>query len=174
MLIRKGVIFLVAGMALGVLLGVFILIPGARSNPDPVVGVQVENFVLQDLQGRSIQLSQYRGKVVVLNFWATWCIPCKDEMPLLQKYADTLKSKVIVLGVNSQEAIVDVKAFVDANAISFPIALDGNGEILRKFLVHNYPTTFFIDPNGILRDQHIGTLSDELMNGYLRNAGVNP
>jgi thiol-disulfide isomerase/thioredoxin len=174
MLTRKGLIFLVTGMALGILFGVLILMPGARSDPNPVVGVQVEDFILPDLQERTIQLSQYRGKVVVLNFWATWCTPCKDEMPLLQKYADALKSKIVVIGINSQEAVVDVKAFVDANALSFPIALDGNGEILRKFLVHNYPTTFFIDPNGILRDQHIGTLSDELMNGYLRNAGVNP
>jgi thiol-disulfide isomerase/thioredoxin len=174
MLTRKGLIFLVTGMALGVLLGVLTLMPGARSNPDPVIGVQVENFVLQDLEDRPVRLNQYRGKVVVLNFWATWCVPCKDEMPLLQKYSNALKSKVVVIGINSQESISEIKAFVDANAISFPIILDSSGEILRKFLVHNYPTTFFIDPNGILRDQHIGTLSDDLMNEYLRNAGVNP
>ncbi len=159
---------------IGTLLGAMILMTGTASRQGPVIGNQVDDFSLPGLQNQTIQLSQFRGKAVILNFWATWCVPCKDEMPLLQKYYDLSRSSVVVIGINSQEQAPDVKAYIDANQISFPIALDLSGEITRKFLINGYPTSFFIDAKGILRDEHIGALRDDLLRGYLQAVGVTP
>lgn len=173
-LTRKLLIFLLVGLVFGVGLGAAILVSGSSSKPGPEIGAQVDDFSLPGIQAPSIKLSDFRGKVVVLNFWATWCIPCKDEMPLLQKYADALGSSVVVIGINSQEQAPDVKAYIEANHIRFPIALDLSGEITRRFQINGYPTTFFVNQKGILRSEHIGALREDLLLGYLQGVGVKP
>jgi len=171
---KKVLLLILAGLMIGTLLGSMILITGTASRPGPVIGTQVDDFSLPGLQNQTIQLSQYRGKAVILNFWATWCVPCKDEMLLLQKYSDQMHSLLVVIGINSSEQAPDVAAFVAANQIKFPIALDLSGEITRKFMINGYPTSFFVDAKGILRDEHIGALRDDLIRGYLQAVGVAP
>jgi cytochrome c biogenesis protein CcmG, thiol:disulfide interchange protein DsbE len=173
-LTRKLFVFILVGLIFGVSLGAAILVSGSTSRPGPEIGTQVDDFSLPGIQAQPIKLSDFRGKAVVLNFWATWCIPCKDEMPLLQKYADSLGSSVVVIGINSQEQAPDVKAYIEANAIRFPIALDLSGEITRRFQINGYPTTFFVDQKGILRGEHIGALREDLLLGYLQGLGVKP
>ncbi len=173
-MIKKALIFVLVGLAIGVALGATVLATGSAAQAGPVIGVEIDDFTLTGIQAQSIRLSGFRGKAVLLNFWATWCIPCKDEMPLLQKYADRPGTNLVVIGINSQEQAPDVKAYLAANNIHFPIALDLNGEITRRFQVDGFPTTFFIDANGILRGVHVGALQEDLLIGYLQGDGVKP
>ena len=171
-MIKKSLIFILTGLLLGAILGGLVLFSSAAPKQGPVIGSEVGDFALPGIEGQSISLSQYRGKAILLNFWATWCVPCKDEMPLLQEVFDSHSDQLVVIGVNSQESEIDVQRFISENGISFPIALDESGEIARKFLVNGYPTTFLIDQKGVLRNLHIGELRVDILKGYLAELGV--
>ncbi|MRS05652.1 TlpA family protein disulfide reductase [bacterium] len=158
----------------GVLLGALILVTNTPIQKTMTIGTMVDEITFQSLNQVSMKLSQFRGKVVVLNFWATWCVPCRNEMQLLQDYSNQLDGKIIVIGINSQESEEDVSTFLRIRKITFPIALDSSGEVIRKFAIQGYPTTYFLDANGVIRAQHIGELRDDLMRGYLTAAGVQP
>lgn len=162
------------GLIVGALLGALILVTNTPFQKSMTIGTAVGEVTFQGLNQTSMKLSQFHGKVVVLNFWATWCVPCQNEMRLLQNYSDQFNGKMIVIGVNSQESESDVTTFLRIRKITFPIALDGNGEIIRKFAIQGYPTTYFLDENGVIRGQHIGELRDDLMKGYLESAGMQP
>ncbi len=173
-MLKRALVFVLVGLVIGVSLGATILVSGSSAQSGPIIGARVDDFTLAGLQTPSIRLSDFQGKAVLLNFWATWCIPCKEEMPLLQKYADQHGANLVVLGIDSEEQAPDVKTFLEANNIHFPIALDFSGEITRRFQVNGLPTSFFIDPNGILRGEHIGALQENLLAVYLRGVGVKP
>jgi thiol-disulfide isomerase/thioredoxin len=173
-LTHKGLYFLAAGLLVGVSLGALILSAGSSVRRAPSVGEAVEEITFQGLQQQQMRLSQFRGKVVVLNFWATWCVPCKDEMPLLQGKYESQRDKIVIIGINSQESEADVKTYLENNQITFPIALDDSGELARKFMIQGYPTTYFLDESGIIRAEHIGALNEKLLTGYLQTAGVKP
>ncbi len=162
----------VSGLLFGALLGGLILLSSAAPKQGPVIGSKVDDFSLPGIETQTVSLSQYRGKIIVLNFWATWCVPCKDEMPLLEKVYQSSGDKLVVIGVNSQESKSDVQKFIDQYQITFPIALDASGELTRKFLVNGYPTTFLIDSNGVMRNLHIGELREDLLKGYISEMGV--
>ncbi len=90
------------------------------------------------------QLADYEGKALVINFWGTFCPPCVNEMPALQKQYDQWKDdNVVVLGINLSESRVTVQSFIDRYAITFPIIIDNDNEIRNKYNVMSYPTTFF-------------------------------
>jgi peroxiredoxin len=171
---RKILVSLPMGLLLGVFLGMAIVSAGTATQRAPDVGQAVGELSLPGLEQRQMTLSQFRGKVVVLNFWATWCVPCKDEMPLLQNHFVSLGDDIVVIGVNSQESVADVKKYVQANQITFPIVLDASGELARRFAIQGYPTTYFIDANGVIRAEHIGALNETLLSAYLLNAGKKP
>lgn len=120
-------------------------------------GSQAPDFVLPTLEGDKLQLSSLRGKGVVLNFWGTWCQPCKDEMPDLEKAYQALKDQgIVVLGVNIGETEVAVKSFKDRYHLTFPIAMDQSKEITQLYAIGPIPTTYFIDKNGIVKKIVIG------------------
>jgi cytochrome c biogenesis protein CcmG/thiol:disulfide interchange protein DsbE len=173
-LIRKIAALLAVGLALGAFLGAIVLFSTTSSNKGPRIGQALENFKLAQLQGASLQLADLKGKPVIVNFWATWCIPCQDEMPLLENYSRKLSNSLIVIGVNSQEQPDVVQDFVTKYRITFPIALDSNGNLTRSYLINGFPTTFFVDKNGILRNMHIGVLREDIITGYLQSIEVNP
>lgn len=121
------------------------------------VGREAPDFVLPTLDGQTIQLSQYRGKGVVLNFWGTWCKPCKDEMPDLEKSHQFFKDKgVVVLGVDIAESEVTVKPFIQKYNITFPILMDKKREITQLYEIGPIPTTYFIDQAGMVQKIIIG------------------
>ncbi len=153
-------------------MGGLVLFSSAAPKHGPTIGSEIDDFDLPGIDGQTISLSQYRGKIILLNFWATWCEPCKNEMPLLQGIYDSHSDQLVVIGVNSQENESDVQRFTLQNNISFPIALDASGELVRKFLVNGYPTTFMIDSQGVLRNLHIGELKPNILQGYLAELGV--
>lgn len=124
------------------------------------IGYKAPNFNLLGLDGQQYKLSDLKGKSVVVNFWGTFCPPCVEEMPALQRQHDQWNPKnVEVLGINLNESKVTVSSFVKQNEITFPILLD-NDETRKAYKVRSYPTTFFIDSNGIIRDIFVGGMKE--------------
>jgi peroxiredoxin len=127
------------------------------------------DFVLKTLDGGEFQLSKYRGKGVVLNFWGSWCDPCKEEMPALEKTYQLFKDKgVVLVGVNIGETDVSIHSFKDRYHLNFPIAMDAKKEITQLYEIGPIPTTYFIDKNGTVKKVVIGgpmseqTISDNM------------
>jgi thiol-disulfide isomerase/thioredoxin len=147
--------------------------PAARSVP-PAVGLQAPAFELTSLEGERYTLQSVSGKVVIINFWATWCPPCVEEMPLLQKYADLYPDRLIILGVNQLESRAEVQQFADDYNLSFPLLLDQNGAAGRIYYANNLPMTYFIEPGGNIKGVHLGKLDEKMLLGYLKNVGIQP
>jgi peroxiredoxin len=107
------------------------------------------DFNLHDIGGATVQLSDFKGKVVFLNFWTTWCPPCRIEMPSMQKLYDQLKHRdFAMVAVDLQEPVSQVEAFVKKFKLSFPMLLDSKGEVGRQFGIRALPTTFILDKEG--------------------------
>jgi thiol-disulfide isomerase/thioredoxin len=176
----KGPLLLLGGLLVGVLLGILVLIsnPSAEKGTSrklpPTVGSPVSDFTLPVLGGGSLKLSTLKGRPVVINFWATWCQPCKQEMPLLQQYVRKYPDRFALIGVDFQEEAGVVQPFVESLGLTFPILLDKTGIAADLYFVRNFPTTFFVDAGGVLRAQHVGQLSDDDLAGYLKTIGVEP
>lgn len=167
------------GLLVGIFLGILVFLSGPgqttniQRNLPPTIGSPVVDFELPGLNGGVQRLSDLKNKPVVLNFWATWCGPCKEEMPLLNNLAQEQSDNLIVLGINYAEQEEVVRGFISANGITFPILLDQSGQVANLYFVRNYPMTFFVDAGGVLRAQHIGLLSEELLARYLKLIGIN-
>ncbi|NLP52023.1 TlpA disulfide reductase family protein [Bacillus sp. RO1] len=131
-------------------------------------GDSATDFELQALDSTQTSLSSYKGKPIILNFWASWCEPCENEMPELEKFHTEYSEEVVVMGVNitSQEiSEQSVRNFVNDLDISFPILLDTEG-VFRHYQVLNLPTTYFIDSNGKIVDSYPGELTFEILEKY--------
>ncbi|MBY0084458.1 thiol-disulfide oxidoreductase ResA [Brevibacillus sp. M2.1A] len=152
---------------LGVLLValVFALYSSFVKDPGAVkVGSDAPNFSLEQLNGPELALESLKGKGVILNFWGTWCEPCKEEMPALQKQYTKFKDKgLVVIGVNIGESPVAVEPFVKQFEIDFPILLDRQSEITKLYRIGPIPTTFFIDPDGEVQEVFIGQLDEAMI-----------
>jgi thiol-disulfide isomerase/thioredoxin len=109
-----------------------------------------------DLQGQHWTRAKLKGRVVVLNFWGTWCGPCKEEMPSLQALQSADGMAPVVIGINVKEAASTVKRFANAQGLTFPLVLDPQGEITRGWGVRVYPTTVLIDADGQARWRVVG------------------
>lgn len=139
----------------------------------PIVGYGAPDFTLTNLDGKSVHLRDYRGRAVVVNFWATWCEPCREEMPILQSaYRVNQSNGLEILAVNFDEPESEVQEFRDQMFLGFPILLDPGGVIQRLYRVSGYPTTFFVDPGGVIRAHHLGNLTEGEMDEYLRSVGI--
>lgn len=145
----------------------------ATPAPAPVVGAPAPNFTLTNLQGEAVSLSDYRGSVVLLNFWATWCGPCEAEMPTLEQRYQTLQNNgFVVLGVNADEGQPEVQAFVNRLNLSFPIVLDPGNTVNTLYRVRGYPTTILIAPDGTVARVHVGYLTERQLDTYLSALGL--
>jgi len=181
-------------LAGGVLIGagvgylVFFGLPTAPANsqPQPTAGApqisiagletgsQAPEFELQAADGTMVRLDDYLGEVVLLNFWATWCAPCRTEMPLLQSTFDSLSNQgFVVLGIDFAEPADLVASFGDEFGLSFPLLLDPGGKIQQQYKVRGYPTTVVLDREGRIQSYHIGILTHSQLDGYLEIAGLN-
>ncbi|KZR58726.1 peroxiredoxin family protein [Pseudobacillus badius] len=127
------------------------------------------DFQLKDLSGEMISLHDYKGKKVLLNFWASWCPPCKEEMPYIQKYyeEDANASNVEVVTVNmtkyEQGDIEKVREFIEQYKLSFPVLLDTHGEVMDLYNVRVFPTTYIINESGKITDVASFPLDDEII-----------
>lgn len=139
----------------------------------PVVGGLAPEFEAVGIAGDEFSLRQTRGRIVLLNFWATWCEPCRAEMPLLEARSRALESAgLTVIGVNFDEPADLVRAFQAELGLTFPIVLDPGGRIQALYQVFGYPTTFFIDGSGVIRVVHIGGMDAAQLDDYLREMGL--
>jgi peroxiredoxin len=118
----------------------------------PRQGFTAPDLTLQTLDGETVTLSELRGQAVLINFWASWCPPCRNEMPAIQQvYEEYRDEGFTVLAVNSQEQEARVTAFAEPLGLTFPILIDRDGSVFDDYQVAALPTTFFVDRAGVIR-----------------------
>jgi cytochrome c biogenesis protein CcmG/thiol:disulfide interchange protein DsbE len=152
--------------------------PDTKTGPElkhslPQPGDSAPDFVLADMEGRSLKLSDLRGKKVLINFWATWCQPCHDEMPeLVQKYEE-YKDKIAFYGINLTNMeggnLSEMRNFLQQYHVSYPVLLDKEGRVANQYKIIGIPTTLTIDANGIIVDRFTGSLTETNMEGMIQN-----
>lgn len=129
----------------------------------PLPGYPAPAFTLQDLAGKMVRLDQFKGRVVVLNFWATWCPSCRQELPGLEVFWREVQTKglpVQILAVNIKEDPGTVRDFLEKNGYTFPVLLDTQGEVADTYLVQYIPTTFFIGQDGKIKQKLVGVVPE--------------
>lgn len=135
----------------------------------PRVGNLAPDFELRDLDGETVSLRGLRGSPVMLNFWATWCPPCRAEMPYLQEiYEQWTSQGLVLLAINLRESSSQVKGFLQSYGLSFPVLLDSTGSVGNKYNISGIPATFFIDKDGIIQGIRVGAFPNkEAIEEYL-------
>lgn len=136
--------------------------------PEIAVGKEAPNFTLRNLDGEEVSLKDYRGKIVLINFWATWCKYCDKEMPDLQKLNDE-NEDLVVLAVDVRESKSTVEEYIKKGGYTFPVLLDEKGNVSTTYLVSAFPTSYFIDKEGILLGGVPGMMTYPQMNQILEN-----
>lgn len=142
---------------------------GSAAVGGPVrVGMEMADFALPDLEGNMVRLQDFRGQPVLINVWATWCPPCRYEMPDLHAYylahqADGL----VVLAINAGETREQAAAFVDSLGLTFPVLLDENEALMDALFIRDYPTSILVGRDGRVKVVHIGLFSAEQMDRKL-------
>ena len=127
--------------------------------PAPQQGFLAPDFELKTLEGETVKLADLRGQAVLVNLWATWCPPCRAEMPAIEKvYNDYKEEGFVVLAVNMtyQDTFTNIAPFVDEYGLTFPILLDETSEVGTAYQLRSLPSSFFIDREGIIREVVIG------------------
>jgi peroxiredoxin len=160
------VIFLVGTQFVGRPAPINVTIQGGPAK----VGAIAPDFTTRTLDGATVRLSQYRGKPVLLNFWATWCTPCQDEMPLIQRASDIYKGQgLVVLAVNYQQTNASsMKAFLRKVDAHFPAVYDPAGQIAAEYGVNvGLPMSVFIDRSGKVSFIQLGQMSDAILQQHL-------
>jgi peroxiredoxin len=164
--IMKKITMIVMNLLLPALLLTGVLLSGC-SSPDSSAGPVTEygseigklapDFELINLDKEQVSLSSLRGKPVLLNFWATWCGPCRIEMPFIEEVHEQRAGQgLVVLAVNVQESPDAVKRFIEGNGFTFPVLLSPGSDVPLAYNVRGIPATFFIDADGVIRDIKIG------------------
>lgn len=186
---KKHWIFLTIGVLFGLAIGVVILMrlplqpapilieteevdqfieEQTEDNALPFRGYLAPDFELTDLEGDIHRLSDFRGKVVLLNFWATWCGPCRREMTTFQAQLEKSEGEgLAILAVNNDESEDLIRFFIDGLDLTFPILLDPGAKVQELYRVQRYPASFFVDPDGVIRFIHLGLLTDKQLDDYL-------
>lgn len=134
------------------------------------------DFELTTVAGDLVKLSDYKGKKVILNFWASWCPPCKAEMPHMEKYYKAYKDSknVEILAVNmtttERRGMDNIEKFVNAYGLTFPIPLDQDGKVTKAYGVISPPTTYIINTDGTIAHKEIGPIDEEMIEEFINNA----
>ncbi|MFC4025702.1 peroxiredoxin family protein [Oceanobacillus longus] len=128
------------------------------------IGDQAPDFELMTMTGEKVTLSDYKGKRIMLNFWATWCPPCREEMPDMQKFYKDKDAVVLAINLTDMERNKDqVTQFADELGLTFPILMDEEGEVSTLYRISPIPTTYMIDSKGVIRYKAYGALDYERM-----------
>ena len=139
----------------------------SSSSPEtqPASSNSAPDFQLDNLRGEAVSLAQFRGKPVLLNFWASWCGPCRQEMPFLQEIYENQELQdtgLVILAVNIGESPATAERFMEAGGFSFPVLLDIDNSVAGKYNVRGIPATFFIDKDGIIKDVNVGAFASTM------------
>jgi cytochrome c biogenesis protein CcmG, thiol:disulfide interchange protein DsbE len=137
--------------------------PPGRASADVEVGELLPDFTLPGLDEGPVRLSDFRGKPLVLTFFASWCHPCEQEMPLLEAAHREDQDEFGVLAVSYEDLRADSRSFVDRLGVTYPIALDPDGVVKRSYGITGIPQTFFVDADGVLRDRVYGITSQRAL-----------
>ncbi|HEX6289691.1 MAG TPA: redoxin domain-containing protein [Herpetosiphonaceae bacterium] len=168
----REILFGVLGVLVGLLVlsGVWLIAGRDEANVPTITEVQpydAPDFTLQNLDGTPVRLSDFKGKVVLLNFWGTWCDPCKEETPALEAAYRRLKDQgLVIVGVDLFNAersrnygVQEVRQFASRYGVTYPIVLDESGGVGQAYAIHPIPTSYFIDPQGKVRYLKVGQLN---------------
>src|SRR2546428_6152468 len=142
----------------------------------PLLGSPAPEIALKDLQGQEVKLSDLHGKIVLLNFWATWCKPCKEEMPAMQASYDKLRDQgFVVLAVNELEDAEKVAEHVRTHGHTFLVVMDHDNRVANRYGVVGLPASFLIDRQGIVREHVFGSLlTEERISELVRRYDTSP
>jgi thiol-disulfide isomerase/thioredoxin len=159
-------------VVIGIALFMFFYNPAASTDDLSAVPAQVDfaspELTLEDLSGKSVSLDDYLGSVVLVNLWATWCPPCREEMPALQTFYEKYRSGGFVLiAINQEETREVVEPFVKEFGLTFPIWLDLNYQAEREFKTDSLPSSFVIDRTGKVRLMWFGSISKKNLEKYV-------
>ncbi|OME78732.1 thiol:disulfide interchange protein [Paenibacillus sp. FSL A5-0031] len=136
----------------------------------PKVGYHAPRFSLSSLYGQTYSLESLEGKPVLINFWASWCEPCKTEAPELVKLYETYKDKIEIYAINvtASDTFEGAKSFAEEYGFSFPVLMDEQAETAKKFAIQPIPTTFFVNREGVIVDIVVGPLNKELLENKMK------
>lgn len=176
----------IGGIVVGIGVGLFVFgfvrsgdasgdstsVEGTGSTSTFEVGAPAPDFELDSLSGERIRLRDLRGEPVLLNFWATWCGPCRQEMPEIQARSEKFEGQFHVVAVNFDEPRDQVQSFVDELGLTFTVVLDPGAKIQKLYRIRGYPTSYFVDAEGILQIQHIGIMTGGQLDDYLVQFGL--
>ena len=141
----------------------------SRPKP-PKAGESAFDFTLADLDGNEIRLSDYQGRRVMLNFWATWCGPCRIEIPhMVALYDEIGEQDFAILAINLRENPQKVRDFAEQQNMRFPVLLDPKGSIGGSYFVRAIPTSIFVDEDGVIEAVHVGTLTEKALRQYVEH-----
>ena len=153
-----------------------LLTPASQANADPLIGHPAPTFSLTLLgsQGsvQTLSLAQFRGKPIVVNFWASWCDPCKEEAPLLEttwKQMQAQSKDVVFLGIDFQETSNNALSFLQTYTITYPLVLDTHGTISNKYYINSLPDTVFINRNGVVVSKVSQQITSQLLTRNLQS-----
>ena len=136
-----------------------VALPATAQELKPSPATRAPALELSDLQGKPHKLADYRGKVVLVNFWATWCEPCREEMPSIERLRASLEGRPFaVLAVNLAEPESRIQKFLDKMPLRFAILLDRDAKVARAWQARMLPATYIVGPDGVIRFQHRGEL----------------
>ncbi|MFN8526062.1 MAG: TlpA disulfide reductase family protein [Chloroflexota bacterium] len=134
----------------------------------PRIGEVSPDFTLDGLDARPIALSSLRGQPVLINFWASWCPPCRGEMPDLEEVRrDYAAAGLVVLAVNLREEAPTAQRYADALGLGFPVVLDRTARVAARYNVTGLPTSYFVGPDGVIRDLNVGALTGRALRGKI-------
>lgn len=134
----------------------------------PLLGSRAPDFTLTNLEGKEAALAQFRGRPVIINFWATWCVPCRREMPAFQRAFETYQADgLIILAVNFEEDANLVRPFIEEFGLTFEILYDTQAEVSQTYQVTGLPRTVFVDRQGVIRHIQVGEVKESLLEGFL-------
>lgn len=137
----------------------------AQSIPEVSIGQEAPDFKLESLDGKTVKLSDYKGKKVIVNFWASWCPSCRDEIPVLNKFFTDFGDDVQILAINI-DPIENLSVFVKERQILYPVLLDKKGDASQAYGLLVVPTAFFIDEKGIIRRKYTGIPPADILREY--------
>jgi len=141
----------------------------------PRKGFLAPDFELATLDGGIVRLSELRGNPVLINFWASWCGPCRTEMPHIQAaYENHARNGLVVLGVDQMESPGSVSRFAEEFGLTFPIPMDSDGEVSAVYQARGLPTSFFVDPDGVIQATFTGPMSSGFIESKLEEIVPRP
>ncbi len=157
-------ILLIAGgiLVFAALLGLSLHGSAAQNVVPPHPGAALGDFTLSDLQGNPVKLSDYKGKTVLVNTWATWCPPCRAEMPDLERYYEAHKEQgFAILALNAGDPADSAQQFAQSNGLTFPVLLDPGTQVINAMGIHSFPTSVIVGADNQVKAIHVGMFTPQ-------------